>query len=225
MIGSLIGLGLGAIGTVGKMIQRGKNNRDMEKLLSQDPSYKENPLAAQRLGLAQTLLNSRMPGAAALERNIYTNQASRINDVNRGATDASQALALGAGAQGQTNQAFGQLQQQEAQNFQQNLSNLTGAQEGMINEGDKVYNDQIRRFGDLSQVRGAQAANRANNWGDIANTGFGIADFGMQGGFNNMFPKKQGQGYGLPPMQFNGTYGSGVPMTGGLMNRTTPNFG
>lgn len=187
----LIGLGLGAIGTVGKMIARGKNNRELTALMGQDPSYSINPLAQQRLGLAQTLLNARMPGSQLRQDRIYGNQASTVNNIQRTATDASQALAMEAATQAQTNQAFGDLGVDEANDYYHKLQNLTGAQEGMINEGDKVYQDQVRRFGDKVQMKGAQAENRGNNWSDLANFGIGLADFGLNGGMNGMFKKKQ----------------------------------
>lgn len=193
-----IGLASGLISGIGSIFGRGKANREMDKLLAQNPKfnveYQENPLAKQRLGLAQQLLNARAPGALAAERNIYTNQANQFANVNRGATDASQALAMAAGVSGQTNQAFNNLAQGEAQDFQRRQNNLVGAQEGMINEGDKVYQNQVmkyqddvRRFQDMAQIRGAQNANRQNNWADIGNMSFGLANFGLSGGFGNMF--------------------------------------
>src|SRR5205085_1584394 len=90
-----------------------------------------NPIAGQRLGLAQTLLNARMPGAAAAERNIYGSQANTMAQVNRNATDSSQVLALAGAAQGQTNQAFSNLETQEAQDYQRRYSNLGFGMAGM----------------------------------------------------------------------------------------------
>lgn len=188
-----IGLGVGLIGMVGKAIGRGKANREMDKLLKENPAYTANPEAAKRLGLAQTLLNARMPGSAAVEKNIYGTQAGTIDNINRNATDSSQALALASGVQGQTNDAFNQLGVQEAQDYQRRLHNLTGAQEGVIREGDKVYGDQVRRFHDKANVKAAQNENRQNTWGDISNFGFGLMDFGLNGGQDELFGK-QGQG-------------------------------
>ncbi len=183
----LIGLGLGLLGGVGKMISRGQANKDIEKLIGQDPSYSANPLVGQRLGLMKTLLNARMPGAATAERNIYGNQANQLGAVDRGATDASQALAIKAGIGANTNTAFQDLSQREAGDYQRRLDNVYRAEEGVIGEGDKVYGDQVRRFGNLTQFKGAQSANKAANWGDLSNLGFGLADFGMSGGFKGLF--------------------------------------
>lgn len=223
-VGSLIGLGLGAAGLVGKIIARNKANHQLGDLMGQDPSYAINPLAQQRLGLAQTLLNARMPGAAQVQQNLYSNYANKIGTINRGATDASQALLMGAQAGGQTDEGLNQLGINEAQDYQRRYGNLVGAQEGMINEGDKVYNDQVRRFGDRVQMTGAQAENRGNTWSDIANLGFGVADLGFNGAFNNMFKKGAAT---VPNSQLtaNGTYGYQGYLNPQLYNRRTPNFG
>ena len=154
--GAIAGIGLGLIGGIGKMFGRAKANREMKKLLNESPSYHEDPrimqMANQRLGLANTLLNARMPGAAAAERNIYTNQANQLAGLNRGATDASQALAVAAGIGGQTNQAFENLGQQEAQDYYRRLENQGQAQQGVMNEAARIeknkYEDEYQGWKD-----------------------------------------------------------------------------
>jgi len=193
----LAGLATGLIGGIGKMISRGKANKEMGRLMKEDPTYAANPLAAQRLGLAQTLLNARMPGASAAERNIYTNQANQLASVDRNATDASQALAIKSGVGAGTNNSFQDLGQMEASDYQRRFGNLVNAQEGVINEGNKVFQDQTRRFDNKVQFKGAQAANRAANWSDVSNIGFGLMDFGAAGGFSNLFGGNGG-GQGSP---------------------------
>lgn len=179
---SAAGAGIGLIGGIGGMFANAKSNRQLNALIKQNPQYKANPIAAQRMDLAQTLLNARAPGAAAAERNIYQTQANTMANVNRNATDASQALAVGAATQGQANQGFTNLASQEAQDYQRRYGNLVQAQEGQIQEGDKVFQDQIRRFQDLAQIRGAQAQNRQASWQSLSNLGFGIMGLGMAGG-------------------------------------------
>lgn len=173
---SLVSLGVGGLGAIGGVINSFTSGNKLKNLLQNDPQYQVSPYASQRLSLAQNLLNARMPGATAMERNIYGNQANQLANVNRNATDASQALALGSAAQGQTNQAFQNLSTQEQQDYYNRLQNLTGAQQGMIQEGDKVYQDQVRRFQDLAGVTGAQMQNTQGAWNSIANLGFGGAN-------------------------------------------------
>jgi len=199
MIPMLIGAGLGIAGAVGKMIGRGKANKTMRELQKQNPIYAENPLAAQRLALAQNLFNSRMPGASMMERNIYGGMGNTLSNAQRNATDASQLLSVGAASQGQAQQGFENLQQMELSDQQRRYQNLSGAQEGLINEQDKVFGDQLRRYGNDVQFQGAINENRQNNWGDLSNMGFGAASFGLQGGFDGL---KEMFGGGANNMQF-----------------------
>lgn len=192
---ALIGLGIGAAGAIGKMFGRGKANRELRRLEKENPVYSADPrvmqMANQRLGLANTLLNARMPGAMQAERNIYTNQANMLGRLDRNATDAGQALSVAAGIGGQTDQSFSDLGMNEAQDYYRRLGMQQDAQQGVMNEATRIegnqYNDQLRRFNDKMSIRGAIQQNRQNTWGDISNLGFGLADFGMSGGFNNMF--------------------------------------
>jgi hypothetical protein len=183
----LIGVGIGVAGAIGQMFGRGKANGQMGRLMKSNPTYQENPLAKQRLGMAQQLLNARMAGAAKLENNIFANQANRVSGLQKSATDATQLLMGGAQSQSQTNDALFNLGIMEDQNFDNRLNRVEGAQQGVINEQDKVFQDQVRRFQDNMQIQGAMNANRQNNWGTLSNMGFGLASFGMQGGFDGMF--------------------------------------
>lgn len=190
---AIAGLGLGVIGGIGSIFGARKSNRQLEQLMKSNPQYQANPIANQRMGLAQTLLNARAPGAAAAERNIYQNQANMQGQVNRNATDASQAMAMAAAGQGQSNQAFGNLQSAEAQDYQRRYGNLEGAQQGVIQEGDKVFQDSIRRFQDTAQIKGMQNQNRQNAWNSLSNLGFGAMSLGMSGGSQSLFGGGGGQ--------------------------------
>lgn len=187
------GIGLGLVGTIGNLFGAHKANKRLGQLLSSDPTYTANPIAAQRLGLASTLLNARMPGAANVERNIYGTQANTLANVDRNATNGSQALAVAAGVQGQTDQAFQNEGLQEAQDYQRRYSNLVGAQEGEIQEGDKVHQDKVRQFQDKASILGAQTQNNANAWQSLTNFGYGAANLGIMSGM------KYPTGYGYTP--------------------------
>ena len=186
------GLISAGVGLVGGAISRSNANSQLDKLQKADPTYKENPLAAQRLGLANTLLNARMPGASSAEQNIYTNQANIISRAERGATDSAQMLAVGGNAQGQTNDALTRLGMEEAGDYQRRYGNFVGAQEGLINEQDKVYQDKVRRFQDMSQIQGAKAQNSAASWQELSNFGMGMANFGVASGWK--WPGSSGGG-------------------------------
>lgn len=183
----LIPLAIGVAGSVGKMIGRGKANRTMEGLIKKDPKYEINPLAKERLSLARTLLTARMPGAMQAERNIYRSGANAYLNATKAATDPTQLLATAGNIQGTQNEAFTNLGVMEGQDYQRRYGNYTGAQDTLINEGDKVFDDQIRRYGNEVKLRQAQNENRQNTWGDISNLGFSMLNFGSQGGFDNLF--------------------------------------
>ena len=189
-----IGLGLAGtlVGGIGKIASRNQSNKVMGKLLNEDPIYSENPIAKQRAALARNLMFARMPGAISAEKNIYRNTANAVGNIQRNATDASQAIAAASGAFAQGDQSFGQLQEREAQDFGNRYNRYDNAQEGVIREGDKVFNDQTRRFDNKVNINGAIQENKANNWGDIGNFGGSLMNFGMAGGFKGMFAKGGG---------------------------------
>lgn len=185
---SLVSAGVGLIGGIGSIFGAHSANKKLDQLLANDPRYNANPLAAQRLGLTKTLLNARAPGAAFQEANIYGNQANTNATVERNATSGTQALAVGAATQAQTNQAFAGMSEQDAADYQRRFGNYVGAEEGQIQEGDKEYQDRIRRFEDEGQIRGAQNANTQNAWKSLSNLGFAGLNFGMNGGFGKPKP-------------------------------------
>lgn len=221
---TLAGLGIGGLGAIGGIINSFTAGSKLNALKASDPTYKANPIAQQRLGLAQTLLNARMPGATAMERNIYGNQANQLGNVNRNATDSSQALALGSAAQGQTNQAFQGLATQEQGDYYNRLQNLTGAQQGVISEGDKVYQDQVRRYQDQAALLGAGLQNTQTGWNSLANLGFGGAGIAAQfgggggGGGRNINPSAARNSFmGMQPIGQSGNFNTGQ-YGGGWLN-------
>lgn len=196
-ISSAIGLGVGVIGSIGRLFGNAKANRELRALQASDPNYAtssagiaNNKLASGRLGLAQTLLNAKMPGSQTIERGIQSSQSNTVGNFRRGATDSSQFLLGAAGTEGIANDAYEKEGLMQNDYYQQNLKNLNGAQEGMINENNKGFEDDLRRYSDKVQIGGAINQNRQNSWGSLSNLGFGMADFSANGGFGG------GQGSG-----------------------------
>jgi hypothetical protein len=178
-IGTAVGIG----GLVGKAVSRSKANERMDALLKENPIYKKNPIVEQQMGLAKTLLNARAPGAVAQEQNIATTQGNMVSNAQRGATDSAQLLATGGAIQSQSNNAYAQLGEQEAADYQRRYGNVVTAENANIQEDDKVFEDGVRRYSDKVGVEGAKAANRAATWGDISKMGFSVANFASNGGF------------------------------------------
>ncbi len=184
---SWIAVGVGVVGAVGGMVSRSNANKKLKKLQdkAEENQYKENPLAAKRLAMANTLLNARMPGATAAEKNNRMSGANALASAQRNATSGNQVLALGAGIQGQEGQQFENLASMEAQDYQRRYGNQQMAMEGQIAEGDKVAGSKQQVLGQQAQLQGAQAANTAANWSSVSNLGFSAANFGMNGGFSS----------------------------------------
>lgn len=214
-----VGIATGIIGAIGSIFGNHKANKQLQALQASDPSYATSTagianqaLVNQRLGLAKTMLNARAPGAAAAERNIYGATANLDANIDRGATDSSQALLLKTQAAGQEANQFNNLNQNEIQDYQRRYGNYTGAEAGVINENEKVFQDDTRRFGDRAQIQGAQNANRQNSWQTISNGGFALADFAANGGFGgNGSNNGMSSGFNPPRNGFNRQgYATGV---------------
>jgi hypothetical protein len=180
---SLISAGLGVGSLINSFVSAGKLNRMANAIHPADPTYAVSPYAKDRLGLAETLLNARMPGAASLERNIEANQAAAGANIDRNATSSAEALTMKAQAQGQTNQADANLATQEQQDFYNRLGNLSNAQQGMVAEGDKVYQDKLRDYQEQQQLKnaymGAAMQDQQQAWNSLANTGIAAASMAM----------------------------------------------
>lgn len=154
----------------------------------------ESPYAKQMLGLAQTQLNARNPFAAAQTRGILGSQANAMANVQRNVTDPSQALAMTAAIQANTDQAIFNQGLQEQQLYQQRLGNLVNAQQTMIQEGDKVYQDRLRKFmmdqerKDSLQQAGTQTLINAGS-----SLGSSLLGLGKAGGFGKLGGGKLGK--------------------------------
>ncbi len=172
--------GLGTVGTIFGIVAGMKWDKEMSKLKDKDPRYTTSPYAQNTLGLAQTLLNARMAGAAGRERNILGNQANAMAGVNRNVTDASQAAALAAGLQGGSNQAYNDLQMQENQDYYNKLNNLNQANQGMTQEHKDLFDDEVRRWQDQVNIITAQYKARKQGGQDISN--YGAMMGGLVGG-------------------------------------------
>ena len=176
-----VGLGLQVAGTIGANIDADKTRKKMSNLLGTDPTYTQSSYAPNTLAIAKNLYNGRMAGAAGLENGIYGSQANTLANVNRNATDGSQALAMGAATQGQTNQAFQNLAQMENQNKQANFQNVAAANQGMTEEHTKAFDDTVRKWQDQMGVLMARNAIRQQEWGNMGQLGQSISGAGSMG--------------------------------------------
>jgi len=178
----IVGAAEGTVGTIIANLAGDKTRNELLKLKGLDPKYTTNPYATKRMGLAGNFLNARTPGAATMENNIYGNQAQMMNNINQNATDGSQALAMGAQANAQTNKAFSNLGMYEDQNYMDRLQNWNGAAMGMVNEGDKLHADEIRQWQDKVNITMARNAIRQQQGSNMVENGKQWASVGGLGG-------------------------------------------
>jgi hypothetical protein len=173
---SWIAVGVAAVGTIGGIISRSNANKKARQQLANRPSYAIDESIKKRLGLAETQYGGRSGAAAAAERNIFQTAANTQANINRAATDVTQAQ-LGAGQiQGQTNQAFNQLQIQEIADEQRKLQNLVSAQEAMAAENKAAWGWNVQgKWQDTNAIEAAIAQNRANSWKDVTQAGMAAA--------------------------------------------------
>lgn len=177
MIPALIGMG---IGMAGKAIGRAIANKKLRELEKNMPKYQENPLAKQQYALAQNMFNAQMPGTQEYLSGIERNKASTIAAAERGGQNS---LLAASAATSQANEAGQALAGQQAAYKQSAYGNLSAANQNLISEQDKVYNDKLRQYQTSAQLQGARQENMQNTFGDIANLGMGLANFEAAGGF------------------------------------------
>lgn len=153
-----IPIALAAGGQVMSMVQRAKANKTLREAM------KNMPKAPRMTGLAQTLLNAKMPGAANIENQLNKTYASQIANMQRGSTSGNQLILGGAGAAGQLNQGLNQLQQADVQDYQRRYQNLDAAQQ-------RDYANSMQEYQTQLQLQGAINENQQANWGDLSNLG------------------------------------------------------
>ncbi len=183
-ISSAVGGALASIGTIVGNISGDRTAKKIGLARGTDPKYEESQYAKSRLGLAQQLINSRGPGAAMMEKNIYAQQANQTAQIDRNATDSTQALLLGAANQGRTDQNFQNLGLSEAQDYYRRLDNLNSANEGMTQEHHASFDDKVRRWQDDIKITMAKNQIRQQQGQSLANLGsiFMGSSFGGGGG-------------------------------------------
>jgi len=216
-----VGTALSLANSVGKFISGAKQTKESKKINPIWQQYQQNPFAKQQLGIAQQLFNGRMAGAPQLQNNIFSSQGNTLDAINRNATDSSQALALAAGAQGQTNESLQDLQIKEAQNKAMMLQNLNQAYGVNIGEGDKEYQSMLQKYGmDVDRKDALRNAGAQNKYGSISD----LASMAFTGGTSGMFGGLGGNGGGNK-LRSTGTFGYQGALPPGIGNRRTPNFG
>ena len=177
-------------------------DKQLEQLKAENPSYTRSQFPGMQLGLANQTFNSRQPGAARFQQNTLSSQGNTLDFIGKNSSDASQAMLMGAGVQGQTNQVLGDLQLQETDWKKFGLQNLNDAYSENQKEDMYGYEKKMETYQNKVQLQGAQAANKLakrkalwNTVGGIANFGVNVASAAATGGFGpaveEVFNKKK----------------------------------
>lgn len=153
-----------------------RQNRLADRVTVPEAEYRTSPYAKAMLEDARQLMGARMPGADQVERGISGAQGNTLSSIGRNASSGAQALAMLAATQGQSNAAIGGMRQAQQQFFMQMLDNMNRANRGMILEGDKVYQSDMRNremaMNEKNALRGAATQNFGGGLNDLTNYAF-----------------------------------------------------
>ena len=184
-----------ALGSLGKIFAGAKQNKLANKINPVFQQYQQNPLAQENLAVNKNMFYGADPASLKAQSNVMQAQSNQLASAQRGATDASQLLAVGAGLQGGTNEAFSKIAAQEAEGKAGLLGSLNQAYRGVISEGDKAYDSMMQKFQMDSQAKAAlRQSGMQNIFGGIGDIGAGAMQFGMLKSNPNFFNQGQGQG-------------------------------
>lgn len=215
---------MGNFSMIGDLLASLKQSKAAKRIHPVDTTYAdavrqggENPYIQALYGEGRNLYQGRMAGAGAAEQNILTNQANTLANVENNATDSSQVLAIGAGLQGQTDSSLAGLAANEGMDKQRRFGAFSNISQLMAQEGDKIYQDKLRKYyDDLNYKRALQGSSMQNlhsslegmdQQGELAAS---LLSGGYIGG------RTGGRGGG------GSTAGNGTPMTTGWQPGWTP---
>jgi hypothetical protein len=159
---------------INSFIQAGKQNKMAKKINPVNTTYDVNPAISNLYSEGKNLYQGRMAGAGEAQQGLLTNAANFGAGVDSSATSGSQAIAAKAGAFGQTQQGFTDLAITESQDKQRRFGIYSNVSQLMTQEGDKVYQDKLRKYyDDLNYKRaleGAAMQNKASAWQGLDDT-------------------------------------------------------
>jgi hypothetical protein len=171
--GAAAGIAKGIFG----IVQGSKMLKEAKKINPFYEKYQTSQAAKSLAGMAQTNLNAVNPSFNMQQRSIQGAQANAMAGVNRNVTDSSQALAMAAGIQGQSDSASANLGMQMDAAKQQNMQNYMQAQNVLLGEDRMKYQDMMNKYQmDLSQKNALRSAGQQAVVGGIGAIGGGFAN-------------------------------------------------
>ncbi len=187
----IISAAMQAVPLIGGLFGGGAQRRAARRINPVNATYEESPYTKSLYGAGANLYKGRMAGATAAQQNIAQNAANTNASVARNAGDASTALAMAAGIQGQADAAYGNLALTEAQDKINRFGVYSDVTQQMTNERDKVFQDKLRKYyDDLNYKRALEGAsmqntqNAFNKIGELGQAGMALWQGGAFGGNN-----------------------------------------
>ncbi len=173
------GLVASGLGGIFKMIKGAKQNKLADKVVIPDVNYSVSPFAQRQLAEAERLKNAQMPGMQQAQQGILGSQANVLGGASRNASSGAQLLSMLAASQGQADNATNQLAGQQGQFSMNMLNNYNQGLQGMTQEQDKLYQDEVRKqmlkIQEKNALRNAGTQNMGGGMNDITN---GLMAFG-----------------------------------------------
>lgn len=195
-----IGAGLGAASAGYKLYSGIKQVGQANKINPVYTPYTASNAVKQQLGTVQNAYQGRMAGAASASDRILQSQANTLANASRGATDASQLLALGASTEGTADQASVDLAAREGQNKTGILDNLQNAYNKMTEDERQVYQSKLQKYQMDTQAKQAlgqagmgNIAGGIGDLGGLAIQGAQLKGLGAGGGMNQIGGYNLGQ--------------------------------
>jgi hypothetical protein len=180
-----VGTAVSAIGDIFGIFSGMHQNHLANKIKPVYKPYETSQYSKQQMGLAQQLFNGMMPGYTQQQQHIANSQANYTGNIDRNATDGAQALALQGLSQGASNNAYGNLGQQQQQYQSAMLNNLNDAYKTMTEEGDKSYQSMLQKYMMDSQtqngLRGAGAQNIVGGFNDFGSKAIAYGNYQKSG--------------------------------------------
>ena len=154
-----IGPAIQAVGSIAGLLMGNSQNRQANAIKPQYVPYTKSKYAEEMYALARNRMNGRDAGINQAEANIMQNSANAAASATRNATNPVQALAMAAANQAQTDNAFAQLQMNEAQAEAQRFNSLGLSAEGMMQQEQMLWKEQLRKY--LEGMTNQQAKKQA----------------------------------------------------------------
>ncbi len=186
----MIGLAIGALGTIGGIVQKGLAARRQRKAANKinpvNPVYEATKESAQELSMARQANNADVAGGAAMERAAYTQGANMVAAMQKAGGSPAQMAAGIARANMQTNRMMADLNVRRAQQKLSTMGLVQGALRSRSQQRMMEHQDRIRRFEGDQAAKDAlyQSAdqNAAGMLNDVAGFGLTAAMGGLDKG-------------------------------------------